>query len=123
MLSKIAELPDDSKDPYKRNMIDRYIDRPALEILRNLCFVEFWKRYQIVPKAEENVCQPGVLNDENIENYHSIVGQYPTILAINSKEKLKYRKVNLCCDKMFLTTIRNPKLMPITYFECFILLG
>ena len=76
-----------------------------------------------MPKAEENVCQPGVSNDENIENYHSIVGQYPTILAINSKEKLKYRKVNLCCDKMFLTTIRNPKLMPITYFECFILLG
>ena len=79
MLSEIAELPDDSKDPYKRNMIDRYIDRPTLEILRNLCFVEFWKRYQIVPKAEENDCQRGVLNDEDIENNHSIVGQVTTI--------------------------------------------
>ena len=52
--NETAELPDGSKDLYKTNMmIDRYIDRPALEIIENGCFGKFFKRYQLVPKAEE----------------------------------------------------------------------
>ena len=60
--NEIAELPDASTDLYKKNMTDRYIDRPALEIIENLCFAEFLKRYQLVTKAEEND-----LNDEIIK--------------------------------------------------------
>ena len=41
-----------------------------------------------MPKSEENNCQPEKLNDEIIENNH-FIGQYPRILTINSKEKLK----------------------------------
>ena len=89
---EIAELSDDGTDLYKKNMIDRYIDRPTLE---NLCFAEFLKRYQLVPKVEENDCQPGELTDEIIENNQNFVGQYPKFLTTNSKEKLKCRKVNL----------------------------
>ena len=48
-----------------------------------------------MPKAEENDRQPEELNDEIIENNHSLFGQYPRILTTNSKEKLKCRKVNL----------------------------
>ena len=40
-----AELPDESTDLYRRNMIDCYIDTPALEITQNLYFAEFLKRY------------------------------------------------------------------------------
>ena len=65
-------------------MIDRYIDIPALEIIENLCFAEFLKRYQLVPKAEENDCQPEESNDEIIENDRSFVGQYTRILTTNS---------------------------------------
>ena len=41
-----------------------------------------------MPEAKENDCQPGKLNDV-------IIGQYPRLLTINSKEKLKFHKVNL----------------------------
>ena len=41
-----------------------------------------------MPEAKENGCQPGKLNDV-------IIGQYPRLLTINSKEKLKFRKANL----------------------------
>ena len=77
---EIAELSDDVTDLYKRNMTDRYIDRPTLE---NLCFAEFLKRYQFMPKGEENDCQPGELNDEITENNHSFIGQYPRFLTTN----------------------------------------
>ena len=56
---EIAELPDNI-----------YIDRPALEIIENLCFAEFLKRYQLVQKIMiVNV----ELNDEIIENNQSFV--------------------------------------------------
>ena len=42
---EIPKLFDDSTDLYKRNLINRYINRTGLEIIENLCFVEFLKRY------------------------------------------------------------------------------
>ena len=67
--------------------------------------------------------QPEELNDKITENNHTFVGQHPRILTSSSTAKLKCCKVNLCCDTMFFTAIKNPKLMPITYFLCFALLG
>ena len=90
---EIAELPDDKTDHYKRNMTDRYTDRPSFEIIDNLCYAEFLKLYQLVPKAEENDCQPGELNDEIIENKHRFAGKYPRILNTNSKKSLKVNLV------------------------------
>ena len=51
---EIAELPNKSTDLHERTMIDCYFDKTSLEIIEHLCFVAFLKRYQIVPKAEEN---------------------------------------------------------------------
>ena len=90
---EIAELPDDSTDIYKRNMIDRYIDRPALEIIEQLCYAEILKRYQLVPKVDENDCQPEELVDEIVEVNHTSVGQYPKVITTRLKEKLKCRRV------------------------------
>ena len=41
---EIAELSDDSTDLYKRNMVDRYIDRPNLV---NLMFCRIFKTLPI----------------------------------------------------------------------------
>ena len=82
-------------DLYKGNMIERYIDRLALEIAENLCFAEFLKRYQLVRIEEENDCQPKELSDEIIENNHSFFVKFPRILTNSSKEKFKCCKVSL----------------------------
>ena len=96
---EISELPEDSVDLYKRNMIDRYVDRPGhgiYEIVNQLCFSAFIKHYQLEPRPIENDCQPEELMDGVIEVNHELVGQYPKIIPLtNSKEKLKCRKVEL----------------------------
>lgn len=40
----VGELPHESRDLYKRTMIDCHIDRLALEIIERLCFVQFLKK-------------------------------------------------------------------------------
>ena len=49
MLSKkeIFELPEDSTDIYKRNMVSRYLIRPHDEIFEHLCYALFIKQYQL----------------------------------------------------------------------------
>ena len=46
MLSKkkSSELPEDSTDVYKRNMVDRYFIRPKYVVFENLCYALFIKR-------------------------------------------------------------------------------
>ena len=82
---EIAELPDDSPDIYKRNIIDRYKDRPSTgiyEIVGQLCFAEFIKGYQLAPKSVENDSQPEELVDEIIEVNHTVIGQYPKTVQL-----------------------------------------
>ena len=54
---EIDELPEDSLDIFKRNMIDRYIDRPnssflngKYSILDSFCYAEFLAHYYLLPK-------------------------------------------------------------------------
>ena len=54
---EIDELPEDSCDIFKQNMIDRYIDRPnktflggKYSILDDFCFAQFLAHYYVVPK-------------------------------------------------------------------------
>ena len=52
---EILELPDDSTEVYKRNMLDRYEDRPVdckCAILSQMCYAEFLRRYRLAPKQE-----------------------------------------------------------------------
>ena len=66
MLSKkeISELPKDSTDIYKRNMVNRYMIRLKDSIFEHLCYALFIKCYQLQPKAIKNNSQPEVLDDK-----------------------------------------------------------
>ena len=74
---EIYELPEDSKKIFKRDMVDRYIDRPnvtsssgAFAVLDAFCFAEFSRYYYLPskPKYKENDNQPEELDDEIVED-------------------------------------------------------
>ena len=93
--NEIIELPEDSTDIYKRNMVSRYFIRPHDEIFEHLCYALFIKRYQLTTKPTENDLQPEELIDKLIETNHPISSSYPEVLVLSSSEKLHYRKVEL----------------------------
>ena len=97
---EILELDDESKDVFKRNMLDRYIDRPnsifangIYSGLDQFCYAEFLRYYYLAPKPIENDCQPEVLPDEILEINHDALMYPMSIPLMYSKEKLKCRKV------------------------------
>ena len=97
----ISQLPEDSRDVFKKNMIDRYIDRPNLSFcggkysVLDACFAEFLRYYYLAPsKSKDNDYQPQILVDDLIENNHASDIHYPSSIPIMSaNEKLKCRKV------------------------------
>ena len=101
---ELSELPEDSTDVFKRNMIDRYIDRPnsiyrsgKYSVVDKMCLAEFCSYYHL-PNSNcndiNNDNQPDVLENELIEENHDICS-YPATLPLmsNKNEKLKCRKV------------------------------
>ena len=101
--NEVMDLPEDSKDIFKRKMIDRYIDRPNVasrggkySILDSFCYAEFLRFYYVASNttSNENDYQPEELSNELIENIHNIDHIYPKVIPLmSSKEKLKCRKV------------------------------
>ena len=98
----ISQLPEDSRYIFKKNMIDRYIDRPNLSFCGckysfsdSFCFAEFLRYYYLAPsKSKDNDYQPEILVDDLIENNHASDIHYPSsIPIISANEKLKCRKV------------------------------
>ena len=100
---EIDELPEDSADIFKRNMIDRYIDGPTstflngrYSILDGFCYAEFVAHYYLLPKNSNdsvNDNQPTVLQELILEVNHTACNYPGTIPLMNSKEKLKCRQV------------------------------
>ena len=100
---EIMELPEDSTDIYKRNMLDRYIDRPnatfkngKYSVLDKMCYAEFLSHYYLASKPYDDMTndfQQEVLIDEVIEVNHPNIGYPVTIPLMSSEEKLKCRKV------------------------------
>ena len=100
---EIDELPEDSIDIFKRNMIDRYVDRPnssflngKYSILDRFCYAEFLAHYYLLPKTSNdsvNDSQPTVLEELLLEINHNACNYPSTIPLMNSKEKLKCRQV------------------------------
>ena len=97
-----SQLPQDSRDIFKKNMIDRYTDRPNLSfcggkysVLDSFCFAEFLRYYYLAPsKSKDNDYQSEILVDDLIENNHASDIHYPSSIPIMSaNEKLKCRKV------------------------------
>ena len=97
MLSKkeIFELPEDSTNIYKRNMVSRSLIRPHDEMFEDFCYALFIKRYQLKTKLIENDSQPEELMDKLVETNHRISNSYSEVLLLSSGERLHYRKVEL----------------------------
>ena len=98
----ISQLPENSRDIFKKNMIDRYIDQPNLSfccgkysVLDSFCFVEFLQYYHLAhSKSKDNDYQPEILVDDLIENNHAPDIHYPSSIPIMpANEKLKCCKV------------------------------
>ena len=101
---EIEELPDDSDDLFKRNMLDRYIDRPnatfkggKFKKFDDMCYATFNANYVLdstKKTIQGNDWQPIVLdetvNESNHDNNETLPKNTP---LMNSKEKLKCRKV------------------------------
>ena len=97
---EIGDLPDDSNDILKRNILDRYVDRVdesfcnvQYGVLNKFCYAEYLRFYHIVPSANENNWQPMELKDELLE-VNSPPAGYPIVISLmSSKEKMKCRKL------------------------------
>ena len=72
-------MPEDSKEIFKRNMIDCYIDRPNANyengkyaVLDSMCFAEFLRYYSLAKKKQnlDNDYQPEELTNKVIEENH-----------------------------------------------------
>ena len=100
---EIDELPEDSTDIFKRNMVDRYIDRPnrtflkgKYRVLDDFCYAEFLAHYYLLPKKSDdsiNDSQPIVLQESLSEENQTTCNYPATLPLMNSKEKLKCRLV------------------------------
>ena len=101
---ELSKMSEDSSDAFKRNMLDRYIDRPnktfldgKYEMCDNFCLAQFWANYRVESKDNYdeivNDCQPVVLNENVIEENHESNQLPKTVPLMSSKEVLKCRKV------------------------------
>ena len=98
--TELQSLPPDSTDVFKRNNIDRYIDRPNVafkggqySMVDNLCFAEFLAYYVLDTSKRpdvENDCQPEVLIDDD-EISDPLLCLPKSVPLMSSKEKLKRR--------------------------------
>ena len=89
----IDELPEDSVDVFKQNMIDRYMDRPnrffmrgKYAVLDTLCYASFLAHYYVCPNFNFNDSQPTVLSDDDLESNHSLCTYPNAIPLMSSKE-------------------------------------
>ena len=101
---ELKNLPDNSTNIFKRNTLDRYMDRPnhsfcqgRYSMLDSFCFAEFVSCYTFIYKPKEvdqnEDYQPDALPDSLIEGNHNCCN-YPKIIKLmNSNEKMRCRKV------------------------------
>ena len=99
---QILELPEDSNDLFKRNMLDRYMDRPdnsfckrRYRILDSICYAQLLANYVLDcrPVGESNDYQPEVLEELLIHADSNDQQHLPNSFSVMSKkERLKLRK-------------------------------
>ena len=97
---EIANMHEDETNIFKKNMLDRYIDRPNMQYrkgkyacMENICYAEFLENYVIDTKKrieEENDCQPTVLEDLIISEEPSTLPK--SVPLMSCKEYVKLRK-------------------------------
>ena len=97
---ELEELPDDSIEVFKKNNLDRYMERPNVTfkkgkyaLLDGFCYAEFLSNYDLETKplsVANNDCQPEVLEDDDPDKPI----RYPKIIPLmSSKEKMRCRNV------------------------------
>ena len=87
---EISQLPDESENIFKRNMLDWYMNRPDqlfyhdhYVVLNDFCYAEFLRHYYLAPHIKENDWQPVELSDEILEN--NFTDQvYPSVVPLMS---------------------------------------
>lgn len=97
---ELEDLDDDSTDVFKSNIVERYSIRPdSIPSIDKLCLAEFaayyYKDYR-KDSDETSDAQPEVLTDEVLQTQHSNsqdISLPLTIKLMNTKEKMKCRKV------------------------------
>ena len=88
---EVDELPQDGCDVFKRNMIDRYIDRPntaflggKYKMLDTFSYANFLAHYYIIPNTGTvNDSQPTIFQEDLLENNQSSCN-YPTTIPLMS---------------------------------------
>ena len=98
---EVLNMPEDSTNIFKRNMLDRYIDRPnstyakgKYAVVDNICYAEFLSNYLIDTKANSdqiNDSQPEILDEINsdLDNNQRLPKRLP---LMSTKEYVKFRK-------------------------------
>ena len=89
---EIKDVPENSTDIFKKNMVDRYVDQPDLMFAAGkyvmadqMCYVEFLRYYYLIYKSIHNDNQPEELTDNLLED-NSLCSpvNYPKILPLMS---------------------------------------
>ena len=99
---EISELPDEGEDVFKKNMLERYMDRPDEKFQNGkfasvnfLCYAEFLRYYYVSTISNENDWQSVELTDDMLETSLAIASHYTSVIPLmSSPEKLKCWKVN-----------------------------
>ena len=101
--TELNMLPGHSTNVFKRNNVDRYINRSnnifchgSYQVLDSFCFAEFLAYYAPVSKSykdQQHEYQPNVLPDQLIEKIDAACAYSKTIKLMNCNETLKYREV------------------------------
>ncbi|XP_066911767.1 uncharacterized protein [Clytia hemisphaerica] len=119
---ELVELPEDSEDVFKKNILDRYIDRPNRTFsngkyreIDSLCYAQFCSNFELDKKNDYaeliNDSQPNVLDDTVVEENHVENPLPKKIPLMNSKECMRCRKVR----KVLRTYTPNRHLYPEKY--------
>ena len=98
---EILSMPPDSNEIFKRNMLDRYIDRPNNEykngkfsIVNNLCYAEFLSNYYLKKKPieeDQNDSQPEIL-EELVAEFNCENSLPKNLPLMSSKDILTLRR-------------------------------
>ena len=98
---KISKLTDESEEIFKKNMLDRYMDRSDEKFqngksvsVNSSCFAEFPIFYYVSTTSNENDPQPVELTDDMLEMNHAVPSHHPSVIPLmSSPDKPKCRKV------------------------------
>ena len=101
---EIEELEEDSPNVFKRNMLDRYIERPnstfkngKFSVFEGMCYAKFCANYELDTKKnceDESDWQPKILNESVNSSNHNSTDLPKTVPLMGvTKEKLRCRKV------------------------------